>query len=106
MQESTSPVITTRRRHSAAFKRKLLELIELPSASVATVALEHGVNAERGSQRVRAGLQVRRMWNRSAAPSRPIDRCMPGAGLIAHVMASKYADHWPCTGSHSFLLRQ
>jgi transposase len=31
----------------------------------------------------------------AAAPSRPIDRCMAGAGLIAHVMVSKYADHCP-----------
>lgn len=46
MQESnSSPVISTKRRHSAAFKRKLLELIEQPGASVAGVALEHGVNA-------------------------------------------------------------
>jgi transposase len=45
MQESNSPVINTRRRHSAAFKRKLLELIEQPGASVSAVALEHGVNA-------------------------------------------------------------
>lgn len=29
------------------------------------------------------------------AASRPIDRCMAGAGLIAHVMVSKYADHCP-----------
>lgn len=29
------------------------------------------------------------------APSRPIERCMAGAGLIAHVMVSKYADHCP-----------
>ena len=29
------------------------------------------------------------------APSRPMDRCMAGAGLIAHVMVSKYADHCP-----------
>jgi len=46
MQESNSPPpIITKRRHSAAFKRKLLELIEQPGASVAAVALEHGVNA-------------------------------------------------------------
>jgi transposase len=46
MQESnSSPIITTKRRHSAAFKRKLLELVEQPGASVAAVALEHGVNA-------------------------------------------------------------
>ncbi len=31
----------------------------------------------------------------AAAPSHPIDRCMAGAGLIAHVMVSKYADHCP-----------
>lgn len=46
MQElNLSPVITTKRRHSAAFKRKILELVEQPGASVAAVALEHGVNA-------------------------------------------------------------
>lgn len=46
MQESnSSPVIVTKRRHSAAFKRKILELTEQPGASVARVALEHGVNA-------------------------------------------------------------
>jgi len=46
MQESNlSPVTATKRRHSAAFKRKILELIEQPGASVAGVALEHGVNA-------------------------------------------------------------
>ena len=45
MQESNSPVINTKRRHSAAFKRKLLELIEQPGVSVSAVALEHGVNA-------------------------------------------------------------
>jgi transposase len=46
MQElNLSPVITTKRRHSAAFKRKILELVEQPGASVVAVALEHGVNA-------------------------------------------------------------
>ena len=46
MEESNlSPVTATKRRHSAAFKRKILELIEQPGASVARVALEHGVNA-------------------------------------------------------------
>lgn len=45
MQELNTPVINTKRRHSTAFKRKLLELIEQPGASVSAVALEHGVNA-------------------------------------------------------------
>ena len=35
----------TRRKHSAAFKAKLLRLCEQPGASVAAIALEHGVNA-------------------------------------------------------------
>lgn len=30
-----------------------------------------------------------------AAPSRPIDRGLAGAGLLAHVLVSKYADHLP-----------
>ena len=29
------------------------------------------------------------------APSRPIDRCMAGAGLLVHVLVSKYCDHTP-----------
>jgi transposase len=46
MKESNLfPAITTKRRHSAAFKRKILELAEQPGASVAAVALEHGINA-------------------------------------------------------------
>ena len=31
----------------------------------------------------------------AAAPSRPIDRCMAGPGLLAHVLVSKYGDHLP-----------
>lgn len=31
----------------------------------------------------------------AAAPSRPIDRLMAGAGMLAHVLVSKYADHSP-----------
>jgi transposase len=29
------------------------------------------------------------------APPRPLDRCIAGPGLLAHVVASKYADHLP-----------
>jgi len=28
-------------------------------------------------------------------PSMPIERGRPGAGLLAHVLVSKYADHLP-----------
>jgi transposase len=31
----------------------------------------------------------------AAAPSRPIERVMAGAGLLAHVLVSKYCDHTP-----------
>jgi transposase len=31
----------------------------------------------------------------AAAPSRPMDRALAGAGLMAHVLVSKYADHTP-----------
>jgi transposase len=34
-----------RRAHSDAFKRKVVELSLLPGASVAAIALEHGINA-------------------------------------------------------------
>ena len=29
------------------------------------------------------------------APSRPVDRCLAGAGLLTHIMVSKFADHTP-----------
>lgn len=35
----------------------------------------------------------------AAAPSRPIERGLPGAGLLAHVLVSKYSDHTPLTWS-------
>ena len=35
----------TRRRHSLAFKRRLVEQTLVPGASVARIALDHGVNA-------------------------------------------------------------
>lgn len=67
MQESnSSPIITARRRHSAAFKRKILELTEQPGASVAAVALEHGVNANLVFKWRRAKLERKR----GAAPAR------------------------------------
>lgn len=31
----------------------------------------------------------------AAAPTRPIERGLPTAGLLAHVIAAKYADHLP-----------
>ena len=31
----------------------------------------------------------------AALPSRPIERGRPGAGLLAHVLVNKYADHLP-----------
>jgi transposase len=31
----------------------------------------------------------------ASAPARPIDRGLPGPGLLAHVLVSKYADHLP-----------
>jgi transposase len=33
--------------------------------------------------------------NQAAAPSRPLARSYAGAGLLAHVLTSKYADHLP-----------
>ena len=44
----TPPIATktrTRRRHSLAFKRKLVAMTERAGASVAAIALEHGINA-------------------------------------------------------------
>lgn len=29
------------------------------------------------------------------APSRPVDRCLAGAGLLTHILVSKFADHTP-----------
>lgn len=45
METPRSPAKATKRRHSVAFKRKLVGLTNKPGASVAAIALEHGVNA-------------------------------------------------------------
>jgi transposase len=69
MQESnSSPLINTKRRHSAAFKRKILELTDQPGASVAAVALEHGVNANLVFKWRRAKLDRKR----GAEPARQV----------------------------------
>ena len=36
-----------------------------------------------------------RRSRRQLAPSRPMDRCMAGAGLLTHIAVSKFADHVP-----------
>lgn len=45
MQTPHSGAKATKRRHSVAFKRKLVGLTNQSGASVAAIALEHGVNA-------------------------------------------------------------
>ena len=45
METPHTPAKATKRKHSAAFKRKLVALTQQPGASVAAIALEHGVNA-------------------------------------------------------------
>ena len=45
MEPLKYPLKATKRRHSAAFKRKLVKLTEEAGASVAAIALAHGVNA-------------------------------------------------------------
>ena len=47
---------------------------------------------------LRSPPKLREGFNRSSreAPSRPIDRGIPGPGsLLAHVLVAKYADHLP-----------
>jgi hypothetical protein len=41
-----------------------------------------------------------------SAPSRPIDRGIPGPGLLAHVLTSKYADHSPLYRQSEIYARQ
>jgi transposase len=36
-----------------------------------------------------------RTITQALAPSRPVDRCMAGAGLLTHIAVSKFADHVP-----------
>ncbi len=45
METPRNPVKATKRKHSAAFKRKLVKLTGQAGASVAAIALEHGINA-------------------------------------------------------------
>jgi len=42
----------------------------------------------------------------AAAPSRPIERGLAGAGLLAHVLTSKYADHLPLYRQSQIYARQ
>ena len=68
MQESNFPVINTRRRHSATFKSKILELVEQPGASVAAVAIKHGVNANLVFKWRRAKLDRKRFARETHQP--------------------------------------
>ena len=45
METPRNPLKATKRRHSVAFKRKLVKLTEEAGASVAAIALAHGINA-------------------------------------------------------------
>lgn len=45
METPHTPAKATKRKHSAAFKRKLVALTQQAGASVAAIALEYGVNA-------------------------------------------------------------
>jgi transposase len=42
----------------------------------------------------------------AVAPSRPIERGVPGPGLLAHVLTSKYADHLPLYRQSEIYARQ
>ena len=42
----------------------------------------------------------------AGAPSRPIERGMPGPGLLAHVLVSKYCDHQPLYRQSEIYARQ
>ena len=42
----------------------------------------------------------------AAAPSRPVDRGLAGAGLLAHVVTSKFADHLPLYRQSQIYARQ
>ena len=59
---SQSSLAKRRRRHSVEFKKRLVEASNDPNQSVASVALEHGVNAN----------QLHR-WRRELKPSEPSD---------------------------------
>jgi len=42
----------------------------------------------------------------AAKPAQPIDKGLPGPGLLAHVITSKYADHLPLHRQEAMLARQ
>ena len=42
----------------------------------------------------------------ASLPSRPVDRCRPGPGLLAHVLVGKYADHLPLYRQSSMFARE
>src|SRR6202007_200500 len=42
----------------------------------------------------------------AAKPAQPLDKGLPGPGLLAHVITSKYADHLPLHRQEAMLARQ
>ena len=75
METSTTPLNATKRRHSAAFKRKLVKLTEQAGASVAAIALEHGINAN-----------LLFKWRRAQAGRSARVKPVPGAVLLPVTM--------------------
>ena len=89
-----APSFTPRRAHAAArpvalacarsarTSRRCWTTSPAPSTSCATFARSWPA-------------QAASTITQALAPSRPMDRCMAGAGLLTHIAVSKFADHAP-----------
>jgi transposase len=115
-----------RRRHALSEKRRIVELTFQSGASVAQIALVNGVNTNQVFKWRRAFARgelpatykmirrVRPMFAcagcervvEAPAPSRPIERGLPGPSLLAHVPVSKYGSHRPLYRQSEILARE
>jgi transposase len=70
--------------------------------------LEYVPESFRVIRHVRTKLSCRKCDRivQAAAPSRPIERGLAGAGLLAHVLVSKYCDHQPLNRQSEIYARQ
>lgn len=102
-------VPVTRRRHSAELKSRILEACDQPGASVARIAMEHGINANvvhKWRQRA-SGRQVTRSVARApefvpVSVLSPVERAPAAEIRIAIRRGGTTVDiHWPMSGAEN-----
>ena len=101
----------TRRSYSKSFKAQVIQECAQPGASIASIALGHSLNANLVHKWIRMYAQKsialqpafiplpmqlgEASSQATSVPVQVIDKGIPTAGLLAHVMIAKFADYLP-----------